>query len=375
MLARFQRVFSVFSKSFSFTESLKPITQINPSVKDMANLIQNYRELYTNAKLSNTIIYWSNDSNIKMSLNSLIPHLNKISPKLVNNLIVNISYLSIQRHPIWSHLEDQFLNVTHPLLDINDIPHVITGFAYSQTKNSELWTLLDKKLLEYLKKNELNIVTAALTLKSLFMARAGSAESRDYLKNVILINIHELKPPLLVSIITKIVDDNEELEFAHILFARFLKNIDQADIDELSRMISNMFIMRISYNLIQGVETKILKKINLINLKQIANCIGSYVANPALKNIRSSNFPREIFNYYTENRKNINIGHLHSESISALDTKIIGSALLLDYPIEDNFIKEIYQKLNRSESILLNHPNLRRSYLIIKNYIKSKNLE
>ena len=255
-------------------------------------------------------------------------------------------------------------------MDIVDTPHFITAFSINETKNKELWNILDKKMIEYCQKHKLTTVMVGMTLRSIFKVQAGSKTLKDTLKNHLIINIHELRTPLLNSLVTSMVGLEEEEAFVHILVARFLLQLHKASIDDLSKMHSNMMILKLDYNLIQRTEQAIMKHINFLGIKHISNCVGCYTSIGHIKKENYSSFPILLINHFIQNRVKLRNSFQEKDKIPAYESKIIGVALINDFKIDKEIVLETYERIKTNEKSLSSHPNLLRFYSVIKSYVE-----
>lgn len=364
--SRFSRLFSTFNQNSSFKYNIEEIKSHNPTPVEISQLVRQYFQLYNYAKAANKTVHWSSEPKVIKSLNSLMPHIENVEPNVVNTLITNLSYLTVHKHPIWTRLERLFVDKTYKSMDCYDTPHFITAFSMNETKNKKLWNFLDEKMIEFCSKYQLNTVQAGLTLRSLLKVNAGSKQLRNILKNHLIINIEELKPPLITSLVTSLVGFDEEEGFVHIIVARFLLQLDKASIEDLNKMLSNMFIIKLDYNLIRRAEQHLAKNMKLLSLKHISNCVGCYNSVSQVKKEDYSDFPLFSIKYFIENRHRLIEETPDKHKATAYECKIIGTALINGYEIDKNIIVETYKRILMNEKALSSHPNLLRFYSVIK---------
>lgn len=355
-------------KSFPLTieSHLQILKTSKYSTDTMPNIIKVFYHLYIDTKTKYISTNWNANPIIKSSMDNMIPYLPTVEWRHINSLIVSLGFMGIGPHPIWTQLEPLFINGSYKELEDFYVPNIIASFSICKCQNPVLWNILNQKLIEnYFKTQTLNLFTATLTYKSLMLVRQGTPAVINQLKSVIINNIHEIKYPAITMLLNA-MSFNKQLDqdLAKPLIAKLMQDLEIIDAGELSKILGNLNLLVYDRKVCEQVESKIIKKIHDLSLKDIVACFSIY----SQKRSHYLEFPKILFAHYMNKRTVFKSKQERLDSMAAYDVKMLGSAIEMNILMPDRFFCEVYEEIKKSKLKIGESKNMQGNYASIEKY-------
>lgn len=317
MIFRFARAYSRFeTENFTgeLNSSSSDIALLN--LKDNSNyttekivkVIKSYYTLYTENRNQEIKKNWGRNPIVIKSLKNIIPLIKSMQCKDVLKFIYSLSLLQIQDYKVWDELENNFIKSSHKALDSILTPKVVLGFANAGRKNSELWNLIEVKILYETNPDEL------------FNARGVSdiflAFGHVNIRNIALLDKLKLNSiaviDSLVSIdVLKIFSANGRLKFIDPEYLEILLKRVCSILPTLSEKIMLSFL---EYSItlggndkyVKALEEKVCENFELMKIAKICGLANKYgKLEPDKRNESRKKFMDEFERNYCRKRQNL----------------------------------------------------------------------
>ncbi|OMJ72008.1 hypothetical protein SteCoe_29652 [Stentor coeruleus] len=176
--------------------------ETNYTLDKISKVIRGYFFLFTSNKNQEVKHHWANDPIVVESIKKITPLIPTMSPDHILLLISNLSILRVKDQEIWTSLESAFINTAHKSAYPENLPSMSVSFANAGRKNSELWFLIEEKIMtEVYPEHQFNARGVSDLFKAFGESRYGSEKFYEKLKENALATIDAMTAIDLMKIL------------------------------------------------------------------------------------------------------------------------------------------------------------------------------
>lgn len=322
MLSRCYRLFSKFeaaalgsnkepSEPSTFKENIENLANSNfYTTKRISKVIRNLFYTFLSAKREKIGIELSRDPIVIEAVRKIGEFVPTLSPENVILLIRNLVLLKIQDPEIWKLLEESFISGAHEYLLSQDYAAVAKGFSYNQRRRSEIWEILEKKIMNnFYPHNEFTCLIASDLMRTFAFSNQGSEElfgklKENFLKYIKVASKTELKNALYACQHQRKIDTElRDTVLNHILEIKTsLTNKDNFDV------LIFCILLQAPQNYTEVFEEFIYDHVSKLDLFELALLVGHYAKyskDQVPKFEKKKALLRKIENTYSLNRKSL----------------------------------------------------------------------
>ena len=265
------------------------------------------------------------DPVVQNSIEAMTPFVKNMTIENLMLLIVNASMISVKNSEFWSEVQQAFLRSNGKLLDATNVANVVSAFYKSELRDSELWGLLEEKLIkEIIPQAELEPRAASELVKSFGLSQKGGEVLYEQLMEIITTNIDivsavDISKLLLVHAKMRHI----EPEIFRVLLDRFIVVCDQAFPFVFSQVFRAALELDAEQKYIDFFEAEAIKRLPTMHLPNFALLVsgyGRYRCGDGKDIGINAKFLGQIEEFYAQNREKLLTGR--TEFYIVTETKI-----------------------------------------------------
>ena len=252
----------------------------------------------------------SEDPTVMSSIEAITPFVKNMSGENLMLLIVNASRINVRSYEFWSEVQDAFIKTKGRLLDSGNAANVVIAFNKSELQDSDLWDLLEERLLnDILPLNELDPRAASDLIKAFGLSQKGGEALYDNLISIITSNIEtvtalDISKLFFVHAKMKMIDP----ELLNILLDRFIVVDEETPPFIFTQIFATALELEAEQKYIDHFEKETIKRLPNLQLSNIALIVNSYGRYRLIdgKEIGDSlQFLKELEEFYAKNRESL----------------------------------------------------------------------
>ena len=344
----------------------------NYTLERISRVIRSYFFIAIETRKLKEYKIWGKDPVIKESVNKLAPLIKELDPESLHLLIVNLSMLNVLYPNVWKEIETKFLQESHEYLPTNQLVSIIEAFSVAGRKNTEIWSLLSKKVLsEIYSSGNLERKEFVKVFCGLVQSGVEMPELMPHLIDNFRSVTEEMTPTEYFNLLEAISKSSfRHVEIMTKVIEGCLEVVSNAQNKNYYRVLS--CLIRIGHDqYIDQVEELLKANIENVLISSLSSLIISYSKPELINSQKRKNFVEYLLNYYKTNRDTL-LKNFSKEVSTVYEMKFLIAATRYGIEIDDEKLLKVF---NLSNSLNMeNNFGFRALKVSAEEYLKSKNL-